>query len=155
MLLIANRALLDSTGGEVITITTDQTILGVVGIKLIFTTGTLTVNWGDGNPSENFTSGIELTHNYISTGTYDIEISGDLVEITSFDIDTSRVSLIENIITGLLTELDISSNLYNGTLDLSNISIGTTLKAQSNTSLSIIFSSSGNTLLTLNNVSFN
>lgn len=135
-------------GAPPIKITTDQSTLQAVGIALTFAVGSLTVNWMDGSLAENFVSGVELTHNYSVQSSYDIEISGNFECITKFIADNSRITFIEDLRTGLLTEFDINGNLYVGVLDMLLAPISVKFWAYSNSGLTgIIFANSGNQLV--------
>jgi hypothetical protein len=130
---------------DVIKITMTPTAGFVAGINLTFASGTLTIDWKDGSVPENFTSGVEKTHTYASAGTYIVEISGSITNITKFIADTCRITLIENLKTGLLTQFELQSNLYSGILDMSLAPISVYFKAQANAGLtSVVFASVGN-----------
>jgi len=118
----------------------------VAGITLNFVGGTITIDWKDGT-IENFTSTVEKTHTYVNAGTYVAEIYGDLINITGFTADNCRITNIENLKTGLLTGLNLQSNLISGNLDLSLAPISGTLQLYTNTISSITFASSGNQTL--------
>lgn len=110
-------------------------------------TGSLSVDWGDGSPKEDFISGIEKTHLY-STGTYIAKITGDFKTITTIRADNSRIKSINNLKTSLLTSLNLSSNQIS-TLDLSEAPLTGQLNLSTNASLSsILFAASGNGKLT-------
>lgn len=131
-----------------ILITMTPTAGFTAGITLFFASGTLSIDWKDGSASENFTSNVELTHTYSIAGTYIAEITGDFEQITKFYADTSRITSIDNLQTGLLTDIRIQSNLLSGTLDLSKATISGLFNCNSNPNLTgITFASSGNSML--------
>jgi hypothetical protein len=133
---------------EVIKITMTPTDGFTAGIMLGFATGTFSIDWKDGTV-ENFTSGVELTHTYASTGTYVAEISGVLSKINQFVADNCRITKIEDFKSGLLTNFQLHENLYSGSLDLSNATVSGTFYTYNNTGLTaIIFASSGNGKIT-------
>jgi len=133
--------------GDIFTITTDQSVLTTVGINFTFT-GTITVDWGDGSASENFVSGVEKLHNYLSTGNYAIEITGDTGDITEMVANSNRITSIDNLKTGLLINLQVADNLLTE-LDLQNAPISGLFYTFSNPLLTnIVFASSGNGVLT-------
>lgn len=130
---------------DYIQLTTDQTSLQTVGINLTFASGTLTVDWGDSSSTENFVSGVELTHSYAGTGIYNIKISGDLTNITRFIADNNRITGITGLKTGLLTDLYLYNNLYSGALDLSDAPVSNFVYLYSNSGLTgVTFATSGN-----------
>jgi len=130
---------------DAIKITMTPTAGFTAGINLTFASGTLTIDWKDGSATENFVSGIELTHTYTLAGTYIAEITGDLLGITKFVADNSRITFISGLKTGLLTEFNINTNLYIGVLDMSLAPISGIFRPYSNAGLTeIIFATSGN-----------
>lgn len=137
--------IVDQHDAESFVITTDQTTLQTVGITLVFLSGVFMVDWGDGSAAEHFTSGIEKTKNYASTGTYEIKISGCLTKITQFIADNSRITSITGLKTGLLTLFRLENNLYSGNLDLSSAPVSNFVYLFGNSSMSgVTFASSGN-----------
>lgn len=148
MSLLSNRCILNQVG-EFIEITTDQSSLQTVGIQLVFAAGSLQVDWGDGSPMENFVTGVELTHNYLATGTYNLKIKGDLENITQFVADNSRITTISNLKTGLLTNFQIWNNLYSGILNMAEAPISGGFFAYGNPNMvQVIHASVGNALTT-------
>jgi hypothetical protein len=146
--LLSNRGVLNQVG-EFIEITTDQSSLQTVGIQLVFAAGNLKVDWGDGSPMEDFVTGVELTHNYLSTSTYDIKIKGDLENITQFIADNSRITFIKNMISGLLTNFSINNNLYSGVLDMSLAPTSGVFRVDQNAGMTgIVHATLGNALIT-------
>lgn len=130
---------------DYIQLTTDQTSLQTVGITLTFASGTLTADWGDGSSTENFVSGVELTHSYGSTAVYNIKISGDLTNITQFIADNNRITAISGLTTGLLTNFYIQNNLINGNVNLSNAPVNGVILSYGNSNFTgFTFATSGN-----------
>lgn len=130
---------------ESILITMTPTASYTVGFNLTFASGTLTIDWKDGSSTENFVSGVELTHTYTSASTYVAEITGDLGNITRFIADNNRITSISGLKTGLLTDLYLYNNLYSGTLDLSDAPVSNFVYLYLNSGLTgITFASSGN-----------
>jgi hypothetical protein len=128
-----------------IKITMTPTANFVAGINLTFASGTLTFNPGDGGASSNFVSGTEKLYTYANAGTYVAEISGDLANITKFIADNCRITKIENLKTGLLTDFRINNNLYSGILDMSLAPVSGIFYCYTNPNLTgIIFKSTGN-----------
>jgi len=141
--------LLSNKGSDAILITMTPTVLFTAGINLTFASGTLTIDWKDGSTPENFVSGVELTHQYVSAGTYIAEITGDLTNITAFVADNCKITGIANLKTGLLTNFTINNNLYSGGLDMSLAPISGRLWTYTNSGLTgITFASSGNAIIT-------
>ena len=133
---------------NIIKVTMTPTNNFTAGINVTFASGTVTIDWGDGT-IENFTSGTEKTHLYSTAGTYVAEISGSITNITKFIADTSKITKIENLKTGLLTDFRIFSNLYSGTLDMSLAPISATFYTYSNANLTgITFATTGNAKVT-------
>jgi hypothetical protein len=133
---------------NVIKITITPTANFVAGINITFSSGMVTIDWKDGSAPENFTSGVEKLHTYVNAGTYIAEISGSLANITKFIADSCRIIFISGIRTGLLTQLNINSNLYSGILDLSNAPISGTLLAYTQSlDFNILFATSGNAII--------
>ncbi len=127
-------------------LTTDQSSLQTVGIRLVFASGTITVDWGDGEDPENFTTGVELTHDYSSTDTYVITLTGDLTNITQFWADDCRFTN-ATLITGLLTSLRLQNNDLTF-VDLTLAPVSQTFWVFNNSSLdTLIFASSGNGII--------
>lgn len=136
---------LKSKTSDAILITMTPTALFTAGISLTFASGTLTIDWKDGSTPENFVSGFELTHQYVSAGTYIAEITGDLENITKFIADNSKIVSIGGFKSGILTDFDISNNLYVGVLDLRDAFISAGFSAYNNSALTdILIASSGN-----------
>jgi len=106
---------------NVIKITMSPTSNFQAGITLVFAPGTLTIDWKDGSAPENFISGTEKFHTYVTAGTYVAEISGNLLNITQFTADACRITHIENFKTGTLTQLNLNGNLISGLLDLRTV----------------------------------
>lgn len=93
------------------------------GITLKFTSGTNTIDWGDGSTIETFTTNVEKTHSYTVNSTYRVRIiSTNLGFITSFVADTSRISGVVDFtkLTGLTGNIELDTNLI--TQFISNIS---------------------------------
>lgn len=107
----------------VLKVTFNPTASYTVSITLTFTSGTLTMDWKDGSSTENFVSGVALTHTYTLAGTYVAEITGDYDQITQFNCIGKRLTSIQNLQTGVLSGFRIESNLYSGTLDMSDTQI--------------------------------
>lgn len=144
-LLLANRALSNPILGERILITMTPTALFTVGFNLTFASGTLTIDWKDGSATEDFVSGVELTHEYVSSGTNIAEISGDLSSITKFIGDSNLITDIANLKTGLLTQLTLSTNLLASPLDLTLAAVSGAVNLSGNTSMgNPIWATSGN-----------
>ncbi len=132
-----------------ILVTMTPTANFTAGITVNFASGTITIDWKDGSSPENFTSGVEKTHTYVSAGTYVAEIYGNLGNITIFVADSCRITKIENMKTGLLTSLVLHTNLMSGELDLSLCKIsGSFLAYTQSSNFSVKFASSGNGLMT-------
>ena len=130
---------------EKILITMTPTASFLAGINLTFASGTLTIDWKDGSSTENFVTGVELTHTYVIASTYIAEITGDLDNITKFIADNSRITFISGMQTGLLTDLRVSNNLYSGVLDLSLAPVSGIVFGHVNAGLTdVVFASSGN-----------
>ena len=127
-------------------LTTDQSSLYQVGIRLVFASGTITVDWGDGEDPENFTTGVELTHDYSSTDTYVITLTGDLTNITQFWADDCQFTN-ATLITGLLTSLRLQNNDLTF-VDLTLAPVSQTFWLFGNSSLSsLTFAPSGNGII--------
>ena len=146
-LLMANMALIRSTAVvEKILVTMTPTAGFTVGFNLTFT-GSIDIDFKDGSGKEALTSGVEKTHVYAAS-TYIAEITGDLENITQFIADNNRITLIENLKTGLLTDLRLFSNLFT-TLDLSLAPVSELVYIYSCANLTgVTFASSGNALVT-------
>ena len=75
-----------------ILITMDMSTPSTAGINLTFASGSIRIDWKEGGGKVPFVSGVELTHTYITPGTYIAEISGDLENITKFIADNSNIT---------------------------------------------------------------
>lgn len=141
--------LLSNKGAAVdaILVTMTPTAGFTVGFTLTFT-GDVYIDFKDGGGKEALTSGVEKTHLYAGAGTYIAEITGDLLNITQFIADNSRITNITNLKTGLLTNLSLYNNLITGILDLSLSPISQVVNIYNNPFTGIIFSDSGNGTLT-------
>jgi hypothetical protein len=122
---------------EKILITMTPTALFTVGFTLTFASGTLTMDWKDGSATENFVSGVELTHQYVSAGTNIAEISGDLENITQFVANNNRITNITDLKTGVCA-FDLSSNLLSGALNMANAPVKDTFVVTSNSGLTAV-----------------
>ncbi len=129
---------------EGILITLDMSTPSTAGFNLTFASGSLFMDWDDGGGLIPFVSGVELLKIYTTPGTKNIKISGSLENITKFIADNSKITLIEDLKTGLLTMFDIQDNLYNGDLDMSNAPISEFFFTKNNTAVNTIFATSGN-----------
>lgn len=134
--------------GEKILITIAPTAGFTVGFNLTFS-GSVYIDFKDGDGKEALTSGVEKTHLYAIAGTYIAEISGDLENITKFIADNNRITSISNLKTGLLEDLRVNNNLITGTLNLVNAPVQKRFECQENSGLTgITFASFGNQKLT-------
>lgn len=132
---------------EKILVTMTPTAGYTVGFNLTFT-GSASIDFKDGGGIEPLTSGVEETHLYAGAGTYIAEITEDLENITKFIADNSKIAIIDNFKTGLLTDLRLWGNLLT-TLDLGLAPISGTVWLFNNSNLaSITFASSGNSVVT-------
>ena len=149
-LLLTHRALYNTpVDTDAILITMTPTSLFTVGITIsISFSGTVTIDWKDGT-IENFTNGVELTHQYISAGTYIAEITGDLTNIVQFIADNNRITSISGFKTGLNTNTRLFSNLYSGSFDATNSPVKGAFHIYLNSGLTnIIHASTGNEQIT-------
>ena len=130
-------------------LTTNQSSLQTVGIYLVFSAGApIKVDWGDGSEFENFTSGVELIHNYTATGTYEIKIYSQNIEnITTVRADNSRISSVELLELSKLIDLRLNQNMIAGIINLPSMT--GVLYLNQNQITGFNFASSGNGQLTL------
>lgn len=141
---VGNLATAEAVIVDKILITMDMSTPSTAGINTTFT-GSLNIDWKEGGGVVPFTSGVELTHTYTTPGTYIAEITGDLVNITKFLADTSKITNVQNFKTGLLAQLNLTSNLFAGVLDLSASPVSSVILLFLNSGLTgITFASSGN-----------
>ena len=135
--------------GEKILVTVTPTTSFTVGFNLTFT-GSIDIDFKEGAGKEALTSGVEKTNLYGVAATYIIEITGDLTNITKFIADSSRITTISNLKTGLLTDFQIWGNLYAGNLDMSNAPISGAFYTFGNSGLtSITHSLTGNSITSI------
>lgn len=149
---------------EVASISNEQLTLYQVGITAGFL-NSLESYWADNNYTV-ATSGVEMTHNYSSIGTYNIKLAGTSKSDLQ-NLDFSNMPIIGNLdifalpnlnnITfansgnGVVTRIFAYNNTGLSTLDLSNVPISGLLYTYASPNLtSIIFANSGNGVL--NNV---
>lgn len=132
---------------DAILVTMTPTAGFTVGFNLTFT-GSVYIDFKDGGGKEALTSGVEKTHLYSSAGTYIAEITGDLTNITKFIADQCSIKFIENFKTGLLTDLQLQNNVYEGILDITQARVKTKVLIFGNVLLTdILFATSGNELV--------
>jgi len=136
---------------EKILITMDMSTPSTAGITLNFASGSLSIDWKEGGGKVPFVSGVELTHTYVVPGAYIAEITGDFDYITTFLADNNKITTINNLKTGLLTNFRIRQNLIVGSIDLSKAPVSNDFFTYDNSGhTEIILASSGNG--TLDNV---
>ncbi|MCJ7802749.1 MAG: hypothetical protein MUP82_10380 [Candidatus Marinimicrobia bacterium] len=130
---------------EKILITMTPTAGFTVGFSLAFT-GTVSIDFKDGGGIEALTSGVEKTNTYAGAGTYIAEITGDLTTITEFIADNCRIVTFDNTLkTGLLTNFNISDNIFVGNLNLTLATISETFIVSGNAGLTgFTFAPAGN-----------
>ena len=86
----------EEPGTAVVKSTTDQSVLNQVSVFLQnIASGEFEINWGDGNttPVTLETTSKEITHDYADTGTYSIEVTGDLDTLSNLYLKENRLTL--------------------------------------------------------------
>lgn len=117
-----------------ISITLDMSTPSVAGFNLTFASGNLFMDWDDGGGLIPFVSGVELLKTYVTPGTKNIKISGDLINIVIFLADNSKITGIANLKTGV-SQFDLSNNLISGILNMATVLIKEILIVSNNTAL--------------------
>lgn len=131
-----------------ILVTLDMSTPSTAGFRLVFASGSLTMDWDDGGGDIPFVSAVELTKSYSTPGTKNCVIKGDFANITQFWADDSKITSIVNLQWTLVSNLRLHNNLLTS-LDLGNAPITGTLFLFENSNLdSIAWATSGNGILT-------
>ena len=123
-------------------ITLDMSIPSTAGFNHTFT-GSLNIDFKDGEGLEALVSGVEKTNTYTVPGTYIVEVSGDRENITKFIADNSKITDLDNFKTGVLGQFKVEVNNIT-TLNLVNSSVGSIVTVNNNPALnSMIFPVTG------------
>lgn len=110
---------------DFINLSNDQSVLQTTSIILSLPTGQIKIAWGDGETTivDGPITSIDYTHDYMETGIYGLSISGDIRELTRFNISNQDfVSGDISQLSGLLSMLTLQINNTSLTGDISAFS---------------------------------
>jgi hypothetical protein len=119
LIISHRRGLMSSIIQDKILVTLDMSTPSTAGFKLTFS-GSVYIDFKDGAGIEALTSGVEKTNTYTTPGTYIVEITGDFSTITEFAADDSKITAINGLQLGTVSNFFVQNNIFTS-LDLSNV----------------------------------